>query len=43
MDGPQRKIHNAWLVTWKIDILQKTGQTASFSLTALQDTQQKSN
>ena len=37
VDGPQFKIHNAWLVTL-IDILQKTGQTASLSLTPLQDT-----
>ena len=37
LDGPQLKIHNAWLVTL-IDILQKTGQTASLSLTPLQDT-----
>ena len=43
MDGPQFKIHNAWLVTLKIDIVQTTGQTASLALTPLQDTQQKNN
>jgi hypothetical protein len=41
--GPRFKVHSAWLVTLKIDILQKTGQTASLSLTPLQDTQQKNN
>jgi len=43
MDGPQCQIHNAQLVTQKIDILQKTGQTASLSLMPLQDNQQKTN
>ena len=43
MDCPQFKIHNAWLVTLKIDIFQKTGKTASLSLMPLQDTQQKNN
>jgi len=43
VDGPQFKIHNAWLVTLKIDILRKTGETASLSLMPLQDTQQKNN
>jgi len=43
MDGPQFKIHKAWLVTLKIDILQMTRQTASLSLMPLQDTQQKNN
>ena len=43
MDGPQFKIHSARLVTLKIDILQKTGQTAYLSLTSLQNTQQKNN
>jgi hypothetical protein len=33
VDGPQFKIHNAWLVTLKIDILQKTGRTDSFPFT----------
>ena len=42
-DGSQFKIHNAWLVTLKIDIVQTTGQTASLALTPLQDTQQKNN
>jgi hypothetical protein len=31
VDGPNFKIHNAWLVTPKTDILQKTRQTASLS------------
>jgi hypothetical protein len=43
VDGPNFKIHNAWPVTLKTDILQKTGQTASLSLTPLQETQQKNN
>ena len=43
MDGPQFKIHNAWLVTLKTYILQKNGQTASLPLTPLQDNQQKNN
>jgi len=30
MDGPQFKIHSAWLVTLKIDILQKTGRQLPF-------------
>jgi hypothetical protein len=42
VDGPQFMIHNAWLVTLKTDILQKTGKTASLS-PPLQDTQQKNN
>jgi hypothetical protein len=37
------RLNNAWLVTLKTDILQKTGQTASLSVTPLQDTQQKNN
>jgi hypothetical protein len=43
MYGPQIKAHIAQLVILKIDILQKTRQTASLPLMPLQDTKQKNN
>jgi hypothetical protein len=43
VDGPNLTISTDWLVTLSLDILQNPGQTASLSLMALQDCQQKTN
>jgi hypothetical protein len=43
VDGPNLTTDTDWLVTLESDILQKPGYTASLSLMALQDCQQKKN
>ena len=43
VDGPNLTSNTDWLVTLSLDILQNPGQTASLSVMALQDCQQKKN